>query len=75
MALFSKTEQQKAELLRELNNYKDIAFTMDMTVEGVSTTVEAKATVTYENPGQPVTVTPPEGYQDFEEISMDDSLL
>ena len=53
----------------------DVAFTMDMTVEDVSTTTEAKATITYEDPGQPVTITPPEGYQDFEEISMDDSLL
>lgn len=53
----------------------DVAFTMDMTVEGVSTTTKAKVTLTYENPGQDVTITPPEGYQDFEELSMDDSLL
>lgn len=53
----------------------DVAFTMDMTVEGVSSTTEAKVTLTYENPGQDVTITPPEGYQDFEELSMDDSLL
>lgn len=51
----------------------DIAFTMDMTVEDMKSTTEAKMTVTYENPGQSVTVTPPEGYQDFEE--MDDSLF
>lgn len=45
----------------------DVAFKMEMTVEGVSTTTDAKVTITYENPGQEVTVTPPEGYQDFEE--------
>lgn len=53
----------------------DIAFTMDMTVEGVSSTTKAKTTLTYENPGQPVTITPPEGYQDFEEVDMDDSMF
>lgn len=49
----------------------DISFTMEVTAEGVTTTMDAKASVTYENPGQPVTITPPEGYQDFEEIGMD----
>ena len=47
----------------------DLAFNMEMTAEGVSTTTAVKATCTYNNPGQPVTVTPPEGYQDFEELS------
>ena len=51
----------------------DIAFTLDAAVEGINTTTEVKATLTYENPGEPVTITPPEGYQDFEE--MDDDLL
>lgn len=46
----------------------DIAFKMEMTVEGISSTTEAKTTVTFENPGQDVTITPPEGYQDFEEM-------
>ena len=49
----------------------DIAFAMEMTTEGVSTTAEVKATCTYNNPGQPVTVTPPEGYQNFEEVPGD----
>ena len=51
----------------------DIAFTMEMTVEGVTSSTEVKTTLTYENPGQEVTITPPEGYQDFEE--MDDSIF
>ena len=49
----------------------DVAFTVEMTVEGVSSTTKAKVTLTYENPGQDVTITPPEGYQDFEELDMD----
>lgn len=53
----------------------DFAFKMDMTVEGTSATTEAKATLTFENPGQPVTITPPEGYQNFEELDMSDSSL
>ncbi len=52
----------------------DIAFTMDMTVEGISTTTKAKAMVTYENPGQQVTITPPAGYQDFEEMDLEAGL-
>lgn len=51
----------------------DIGFTMEMTVEDMTTKTEAKATLTYENPGEEVTITPPEGYQDFEE--MDDSIF
>jgi hypothetical protein len=46
----------------------DIAFTMEMTVEGVTSSTEVKATLTYEDPGQEVTITPPEGYQEFEEM-------
>lgn len=49
----------------------DVAFTMEMTVEGVTSSTEAKVTLTYENPGQEVTITPPEGYQEFEEIDGD----
>ncbi len=54
----------------------DMSFLMDfgMSVEGismdVSTDVDVK--VTYENPGEPVTVTPPAGYQDFTEIPADE---
>lgn len=46
----------------------DISFKMEMTVEGVSSSTEVKTTLTYENPGQEVTITPPEGYQEFEEV-------
>lgn len=46
----------------------DVAFTMEVTVEEMSTTTEVKATLTLEDPGKEVTITPPEGYQDFEEM-------
>lgn len=48
----------------------DMKFTMTMNVEGVSTTTKVTASVTYENPGQEVTITPPEGYQDYEEMTL-----
>lgn len=51
----------------------DIAFTMEMAVEEATSQIEVKATLTYGNPGEAVTVTPLEGYQDFEE--MDDSIF
>lgn len=51
----------------------DIVFTMEMTVEGVTSSTGVKTTLTYENPGREVTITPPEGYQDFEE--MDDDIF
>ena len=50
----------------------DIAFSIETIVEELSSTTEVKTTLTYENPGQEVTITPPEGYQDFEEMDMDD---
>lgn len=53
----------------------EIAFKMDATVEDISFTTEVKVTLTYENIGQEVTITPPEDYQNFEELSMDDSLF
>lgn len=49
----------------------DLAFTMEMIVEDTSSTTEIKATLTYENPGQDVTITPPEGYREFEEMTED----
>lgn len=49
----------------------DVAFTVDMTTEGVSSTTKAKVTLAYENIGQDVTVTPPEGYAEFEELDLD----
>ena len=53
----------------------DISFTMNMTEEGISTAVEAKVTLTFDNPGQDVEITPPEGYQDFEEMNITESLF
>ena len=47
----------------------DLSFKVGMTVEGITTAMDAKATITYQNPGQEVTVTPPEGYQSFEVVS------
>lgn len=48
----------------------DMEYTMEMTVSGVSATTEVKASATYDNPGEEVTITPPEGYADFEELDM-----
>ena len=45
-------------------------YDMEMTVEGVSVTANAEAAVVYKNPGSKVTVTPPEGYQSFEEAGI-----
>ena len=46
----------------------DMAFTMEITVEDATSSTEVKATLIYENPGQAVTITPPEGYQEFAEM-------
>ncbi len=45
----------------------DISFKMSMTSYDVETVSDVKACVKYNNPGQEVTVTPMEGYLDFEE--------
>ncbi len=45
----------------------DISFKMSMTTYDVESTSEVKTSVTFKNPGEKVTVTPMEGYQDFEE--------
>ena len=47
-------------------------FDMTVTVEEISSTVKVKATITYKEPGKAVTVTPMEGYQDFEEMTVPD---
>lgn len=47
----------------------DMSFVMDMKVTGISVSSSVTASITYENPGQDVTITPPEGYQSFPEIS------
>ena len=52
-----------------VTTYK-ISFTMGMTVEGVQIETNANASITYNDPGKQVTVTPPEGYQNFEELSL-----
>ncbi len=52
-----------------------MAFDMTVTVEEISSTVEVKATVTYKEPGKAVTITPMEGYQDFEEMPQIDEDL
>ena len=50
----------------------EMSFTMEMTVEGIKTTTQAKVSLTFEDPGKEVVITPPEGYQSFEELSMGD---
>ena len=49
----------------------DLSFTMEITMEGITSSAEATAAITYENPGQAVTITPPEGYQSFEVVTGD----
>lgn len=50
-----------------IKNY-DISFKMAMDVEGMSTNSTVSAKMEFVNPGNSVTVTPPDGYQDFEDI-------
>lgn len=50
----------------------EMEFTMEMTVEEISTKTDVKASVTYKDPGKEVTITPPEGYKDFEELDLSD---
>ncbi len=49
----------------------DMSFTMAMTAEGITSTTKVKAGIAYKDLGKEVTVTAPEGYQDFEELSLD----
>lgn len=46
----------------------DISFIMDVTVEDVASKLEVKASITYNNPGKEVVITPPADYQSFEEL-------
>ena len=46
----------------------EMVFVMDISAEGTETKLDVKAGITYNNPGQAVTVTAPEGYQDFEDL-------
>lgn len=54
-----------------VSSYKT-SFTMEMTIsvlgQEIKTTTEADIAVTYKNPGAAVTITPPEGYQNFPEF-------
>lgn len=50
----------------------DMEFTMTMVADEMNATVDVKATVSYQDPGKEVTITPPAGYQDFEEMDMGD---
>ena len=54
-----------------ISSYKT-TFTMEMALsvmgQEIKTTTEADIAVTYKNPGAAVTVTPPEGYQNFPEF-------
>lgn len=45
----------------------EITFSLEETAGEDVTSLDVKASITYENPGQPVEITPPEGYQDFPE--------
>ena len=49
----------------------EMKYTVTVTTEGVTATTKAKAVMTINNIGEEVTVTPPEGYQDFEELGLD----
>ncbi len=46
----------------------DMSFAIEMDIEGTKVSADVKVELTYENPGEPVTITPPEGYEDFEVV-------
>lgn len=57
-----------------IDTYKvdfDMSMTMDVLGESYSTSVGVDATVQYKNPGTNVTVTPPDGYQNYPEVDLD----
>lgn len=49
-------------------NY-DLSFKISMEVEGMEVTADVTADYEIVNPGSSVTITPPEGYESFEELS------
>lgn len=49
----------------------EISYSMTVTIESVETTSAVKASVTYNNPGKAVEITPPDGYKDFGDFSED----
>ena len=46
----------------------EMNFIMDVTIDEVASKFDVNASITYNNLGKEVTVTPPSGYQDFEEL-------
>ena len=52
----------------------DMSFNMNIDIAGVSSAAEVTAKVTYNNLGEKVTVTPPDGYKDYEEMDPNDML-
>lgn len=46
----------------------EMNFIMDVTIDEVASKFDVNASITYNNLGKEVTVTPPDGYQDFEEL-------
>ena len=51
-----------------VTNY-DISYKMSMTVQGTEVNSTVTGTIEFLNPGEAVTITPPEGYQDFTDAS------
>ena len=49
-----------------------MSFKMNMDIEGIKSESDVSASVEYKNIGKKVTVTPPEGYKDYEEYSVPD---
>ena len=45
-----------------------LKYGVDMTIEGTKMTMDIDMTMEIIDPGKPVTITPPEGYKDFEDI-------
>jgi hypothetical protein len=45
-----------------------LKYGFDMTIEGTKMTMDIDMTMEIIDPGKPVTITPPEGYEDFEDI-------
>jgi len=56
----------------EYNMEFDMEMTMSMAGLEVTVSAEVEAEIEIENPGEPVTVTPPEGYQDYPEVDADE---
>lgn len=51
-----------------VTNY-DISYKMSMTVQGTEVNSTVTGNIEFVNPGEAVTITPPEGYQDFTDAS------